>query len=114
MENNNVDDNTEFYKQLCVGFFSAHPELPMIQEVWNILVDWIADHKLTVSRSNLETAFRVNQSKIEKTIDSLPAAAYRERVVEPEFKRRKSAEPKPRESERPFGVRSWSEWIHSR
>ena len=46
-------------------------------------------------------------------IEHMPSHIYR-KVVEQEFRERQQKQPQPQPSERPFGVRSWSEWIHSK
>jgi hypothetical protein len=46
-------------------------------------------------------------------IAAMPSHEYR-KIVEREFKERQAKQPQPKSSERPFGVRSWSEWVHNR
>jgi hypothetical protein len=46
-------------------------------------------------------------------IEQMPSHIYK-KVVEQEFLGRQQKQPQPQPSERPFGVRSWSEWIHSK
>jgi hypothetical protein len=43
----------------------------------------------------------------------MPSDTYR-KYVEQEFRERQAKQPQPKPSERPFGVRSWSEWVHNR
>jgi len=49
----------------------------------------------------------------EDAIERMPSHIYK-KVVEQEFRDRQAKQPQPQPSERPFGVRSWSEWIHSK
>lgn len=46
-------------------------------------------------------------------IASMTSHEYR-KIVEREFKERQANHAQPRPSDRPFGVRSWSEWVHNR
>jgi len=46
-------------------------------------------------------------------IEHMPSHIYK-KVVEQEFRERQQKQPQPQPSERPFGVRSWSEWIHNK
>ena len=46
-------------------------------------------------------------------IEQMPSDTYKKHV-EREFRDRLAKLPEPQPSERPFGVRSWSEWIHSK
>ncbi len=46
-------------------------------------------------------------------IEQMPSDIYRKHI-EQEFRERQAKQPTPQPSERPFGVRSWSEWIHSK
>ena len=46
-------------------------------------------------------------------IEQMPSHLYK-KYVEQEFRERQSKQPQPKPSERPFGVRSWSEWVHNR
>jgi hypothetical protein len=46
-------------------------------------------------------------------IAAMPSHEYR-KIIEREFKERQEKQPQPKSSERPLGVRSWSEWVHNR
>jgi hypothetical protein len=49
----------------------------------------------------------------DKAIEEMPSHIYKKHV-EQEFRERQQKQPQPQPGERPFGVRSWSEWIHSK
>jgi hypothetical protein len=69
---------------------------------------------LEYSVANLETAIEhLNLEVSDAVVESLPADVYRKVVVEPEFRERQSKEPTP-QPDRPFGVKSWSSYIHNR
>jgi hypothetical protein len=49
----------------------------------------------------------------EAAIEEMPSHLYKKHV-EQEFKGWQAKQPEPKPSERPFGVRSWSEWVHNK
>jgi len=95
-----------------IEFFKNHPELPHLQEIWEPIAEFIDSRQLTASLSNLEFAYRVQKPAIDKAIAAIPANEWKEKVVLPEFQKRKKARPK-RQSDKPWGV-STTEWLHSR
>lgn len=93
-------------------FFANHPELPPLQEVWTVIVDFIFHKQLTTSLSNIEFAYKVCRKEIDEAINKIPSQVWKEKVVIPEFKQRQASQPK-RESAKPFGVAT-VQWIHNR
>jgi hypothetical protein len=102
---------------LAKEFWDAHKDCAPNAYNAGILVDWLFERQLEPTLENLNTAFEQCEGRLEVSdavLESLPADVYRKVVVEPEFQERQSKLPPPKPTERPFGVRSWSEWIHLR
>lgn len=79
-----------------------------------LVTEFMNRRGLEYSVSNLETAIEhLNLEVSDAVVESLPADVYRKVVVEPEFRERQSKEPTP-QPDRPFGVKSWSSYIHNR
>lgn len=109
------DETTSFEDvivPIAVAFFRNHPDLPNIQEVREILVDYLCDHNLVASLSNFEYAFQACQKDIERSLSTIPASRWLNEVVKPEFAKRQAAQPAKPKSSKPWGV-STSQWIHN-
>ncbi len=95
-----------------VTFFKNHPELPPIQEVWDVISEFIESKHLTASLSNIEFAFRAVRIEIDKALDAIPPNVWKEKVVIPEFKKHQKSQPKTASS-KPLGV-STTQWLNSK
>jgi hypothetical protein len=81
-----------------------------------LVADFMNTRGLDYSVANLETAIEHLRGSLEVSdavVERLPADVDRKVVVEPEFRERQSKQPTPKR-DRPFGVKSWSSYIHSR
>jgi len=102
---------------LAKKFWDANPDYRPSAYNAGVLIDWLFERQIEPTLENLNTALEQCEGRLEVSdaaVEALPADIYRKVVVEPEFRERQSKLPPPKPSERPFGVRSWSEWIHSR
>lgn len=93
-------------------FFQGHPDLPKLPEVWDPIADYIFDRKLTPTLANFEFAYQAVHKEVELAINRIPSDEWKRRVVIPAFKARQAAQPKPTESRVPWGVKSYTSWLH--
>lgn len=93
-------------------FFAAHPDLPRISDVWDVIADYIFDNGMTPTLSNFEFVYRLKKAEIESALDSIPPDRWKKEIVIPEFQKRQAEQPK-QQNAKPLGV-SYSQWIHSR
>jgi hypothetical protein len=107
-----IYDNQQEMIAAMDEFFANHPELPRINEVWDVIGGYIYNRQLTPTLPNFESALKACRQEIENALDNIPPKAWLDKVVKPEFKQRQAAQPE-RIPEKPWGV-STTQWIHSR
>lgn len=81
----------------------------------SVVYNWLQSRGLEFSRHNIIDALDHCEDSLNLSsamINSLSADTYRRVVVEPEFRKRQEAQPKPTESRVPWGVK-YTEWLHN-
>jgi len=81
-----------------------------------IVAEWMNSRELGFSPANIRMAILDNESRLEpseQVIQSMSAEEYKKAVLDPKLRAARAAQPKPG-SKVPFGVQSYSSWIHSR
>jgi hypothetical protein len=80
--------------------------------------EYMREHGLDYSEENLARVIQTlseypGLEPSDDAIEKMPSSEYK-RIVEKQFREWQAEQPQPNKSERPFGIRSYSDWLHSR
>jgi hypothetical protein len=94
------------FEELDVAFSPANTK---------IIHEWMDSRQLGYSPANIRLAIIDNESRLElseQAIDQMSSAEYRKEVLEPKLRASREAQSKP-QSRVPFGVQSYSSFLHN-
>jgi hypothetical protein len=83
-----------------------------------LVSQYMREHNLDYSEENLTRVIETlseypGLEPSDDAIEKMPSSEYK-KIVEKQFREWQAEQPQPKPSERPFGIRSYSDWLHSR
>jgi len=79
--------------------------------------EYMREHDLDYSEENLGRVLQTlseypGLEPSDDAIEKMPSSEYR-KILEKQFREWQAEQPQPKPSQRPFGIRSYSDWLHS-
>ncbi|HET9406036.1 MAG TPA: hypothetical protein VFO39_02250 [Candidatus Sulfotelmatobacter sp.] len=114
-----MPEKNSLSKEDVISFFDRHPKIAREPANFMIAMEWVVDNNLEPTDTNLDLAFEQCRDQFEpafpsdEEIDKMSSKELKPHI-ERQFRKRQAAQPKRESSPIPFGIKSYSDWLHSR